>query len=263
MSCGARSFGRAACSTTCSSQRRCRRAHAGVARQPRRRALQPVLRHLVEVLRVPHGAPARRAAADPQRAHRGGSRSTAPRRGRRSATSRCPSSGRRSGCRSSCRSSAPSNSSTSSGSPPRADRSAPRRRWPPTSSTSSDEASSATRAPCRSSSSGSRSSSRSSTSGSRCAATSGGLVSLAERDAVRAPTPTGSGVAPGGRSSTSSRSWCSASSCPAPVRVLGGFRDNAQLVDRSGRPARPVGDDELHATSCRSDDVLAPGGTAR
>ena len=36
--------------------RRRRRTGAGVARRPRRRAVQPVLRHLVEVLRLPHGA---------------------------------------------------------------------------------------------------------------------------------------------------------------------------------------------------------------
>ena len=71
-------------------------------------------------------------------------------RGRRSATSRCRCSARRSACRSSCRSSAPCSCSTSCGSPPRAARSAPRRRWRPTSTTSSARDCSATPAPCRS-----------------------------------------------------------------------------------------------------------------
>ncbi len=114
---------------------RCRRARAGVARQPRRRAVQPVLRHLVEVLRVPHGDPARRAAADSQRAQRSGSHRRRDAMADGSATSRCPCSDRHCACRSSCRSSAPSSSSTSSGSPPRVGRSTPRRRWRPTSST--------------------------------------------------------------------------------------------------------------------------------
>ena len=39
---------------------------------PEHRALQPVLRHLVEVLRLPHDPAARRAAADPEGARRGG-----------------------------------------------------------------------------------------------------------------------------------------------------------------------------------------------
>ena len=40
--------------------------HPGVALRPRRRPLRVVLRHLLEVLRVPHGAAARRSAADPE-----------------------------------------------------------------------------------------------------------------------------------------------------------------------------------------------------
>ena len=42
------------------------RADAGLALRSRRRAVRVVLRHLVEVLRVPHGDPARRSPTDPE-----------------------------------------------------------------------------------------------------------------------------------------------------------------------------------------------------
>ena len=50
---------------------RCRGADPRMARRPRHRPLQPVLRDLVEVLRLPHDPHPRRPPADPQGAHRG------------------------------------------------------------------------------------------------------------------------------------------------------------------------------------------------
>ena len=193
-------------------------------------ALQPVLRHLVEVLRVPHGDPARRAAADPQRARARRPRSTAPRSGRAFRYVTLPLLGPT--VRVSIFLSIIGALQlfdlvwvTTKGGPIDATR-----RWRPTSSTRvSDAASSATRAPSRSSSSGSRSSSRCCTSGSRCAATFEGLVSLAELTPRCAPA--GSGGVSGRHSSTSSRSGCSAHHrVPLTFSVLGGFRDQ--------RPAR-------------------------
>ena len=241
---------------TLESARR-QRPRAGVARQPRRRALQPVLRHLVEVLRFPHGDPARRAATDSQRAQRGGGHRRRFEMADASATSRSLCSGRRCASRSSCRSSAPSSCSTSSGSPPRVGRSTPHRRWRPTSSTRvSDAGSSATRAPSRSSSSGCRSSSRCCTSGSRCAATFEGLVSLAELTTARANRPVRAARPAGTRLRLRARRAGDRRD-PTPVRDPGRLPRQRPARERSSRPARSVDDDELPGRR-GLDDVLAP-----